>query len=53
MKDYANMADKSRRVKMNFEVESVMSRLYSGEMKVGDEDMLDFYALFLCKRYYS
>jgi hypothetical protein len=30
-----------------------MARLYSGEMKVGDEDMLEFYALFLCKRYFN
>ena len=29
-----------------------MKRLYTEEMRVGDEDMLEFYALFLCKRYY-
>ena len=51
-KDYLNPADKSRRVKLNYEVESIMKRLYTEEMRVGDEDMLEFYALFLCKRYY-
>lgn len=30
-----------------------MGRLYASEMRVGEEDLLEFYALFLAKKYYN
>lgn len=51
--DYMNVVDKHRKIKVNLEIESIMGRLYSHEMRVGEEDLLEFYALFMCKKYYS
>jgi len=39
--------------KLNYEVGAIMERISTEEVRLEEDDMLEFYAMFICKFYYE